>query len=120
MNLYNDISPQTIVILAIIVVILFAIVVYVIFRDTRKLEKAEEEHDQRVRQLRFGDMLDHLNIPLKKYDHKTSDLVQEMHIWRCEHCPDPESCEHFFAGEDIDPNMFCPNYEELKKIKEKL
>ena len=53
----------------------------------------------------------------KKYDHKTSDLDKERHIWACEHCPHPDKCERMFNGENLDPLHFCPNYRELKKLK---
>ena len=59
-------------------------------------------------------------VILKKYDHHTTDLEQELHIWHCEHCPHPDKCERMFAGEDIDPKTFCPNYDELIKLKKKL
>ena len=120
MDLYNDISTETLIILGIIAFGLFFIVVRVIFRDSKYLEQAEEKHDRRVNQLRLGKMLGKLNIPLKKYDHHTTDLEQELHIWHCEHCPHPDKCERMFAGEDIDPKTFCPNYEELIKLKKKL
>jgi hypothetical protein len=44
-------------------------------------------------------------------------MDKERHIWACERCPEPDECEHMFLGEDIDPDTFCPNYDELKKLK---
>ena len=115
--MYNDISPQTLIIIGIAAAFLFVIVVYVVFRDMSILEKSHEELDHRVEKLRLGDMINRLNIPFKKYDHKTSDLDKERHIWACEHCPHPVECERMFKGEQLDPKTFCPNYEELRRLK---
>ncbi len=117
MPLYNDISPLLLIILGIAIVVIFLIVVYVVFRDINILEKSHEDLDHRVEKLRLGDMIARLNIPFKKYDHRTSDLDKERHIWACEHCPEPDECERMFEGEDLDPETFCPNYDELIEIK---
>ena len=115
--MYNDINPELVQILVIAIGIIFAIVVYVVWRDRKILRKEHEQLDQRVEKLRLGKMIDHLDIPFDKYDHKTSDLDKERHIWACEHCPHPDKCERMFNGEDLDPLHFCPNYRELKKLK---
>ena len=117
MGLYNDISPQVVQILVIAIIILFVIVLYVVFRDKSILRKSHEDIDQRVQKLRLGGMIARLKIPFSKYDHHTSDLDKERHIWACEHCPHPDKCERMFDGEDLDPKYFCPNYRELKKLK---
>jgi len=118
MTMYNDISPQTLKILVIAIGIIFAIVVYIVWRDKIMLRKNHEDLDKRVQKLRLGDMINRLNIPFSKYDHKTSDLDKERHIWACEHCPHPDKCERMFNGENLDPKNFCPNYRELKKLKD--
>jgi len=118
MSLYNDVSPQTLMILGIAIALIFVIVMIVVIRDMNILEKNHEDLDRRVMKLRLGDMLGRLNISLRKYDHKTSDLEKERHMWICEHCPHPDKCERMFQGENIDPRSFCPNYEELKKLKD--
>ena len=118
MPLYSDISSQTLVILGIAIALIFAIVIIVVFHDMSILEKSHQDLDRRVLKLRLGDMLGRLNISLRKYDHKTSDLEKERHMWICEHCPHPDKCERMFQGENIDPRSFCPNYEELKKLKD--
>jgi hypothetical protein len=117
MSLYNDITPGLFQILVIAIIIAFAVVVYVVWRDKLLLRKSHEDLDKRVQRLRLGDMIARVGIPFKKYDHKTSDLDKERHIWACEHCPYPDKCERMFNGEDLDPKSFCPNYRELKKIK---
>ncbi len=117
MDLYNDISPQIMQIVMIAIVIIFAIVLYVVFRDRAILRKDHEDIDQRVQNLRLGKMIARLKIPFSKYDHHTSDLDKERHIWACEHCPHPDKCERMFKGEDLDPKYFCPNYRELEKLK---
>ncbi|UCB55143.1 MAG: hypothetical protein JSW45_00960 [Thiotrichales bacterium] len=115
--MYTDINPQLLQILGIIIAVIFVIVVIVVYRDARILRKSHEDIDHRVEKLRLGDMIARLNIPFSKYDHNTSDLDKERHIWACEHCPHPDKCERMFDGEDLDPAHFCPNYRDLKKIK---
>lgn len=117
MSLYSDISPETVRTLVIAVGVGFAIVVYVVLRDRIILRKSHEDIDERVKRLRLGDMIARLGIRFSRYDHKTSDLDKERHIWACEHCPYPDKCERMFSGENLDPMHFCPNYRELKKIK---
>jgi hypothetical protein len=117
MPLYNDISPQTLMNLGIILAIVFVFVVFVVFRDVYILRKSHDALDNRIQKLRLGSMLHRLYIPLKKYDHKTSDLDKERHIWTCEHCPNLDECDCMFRGENIDPKTFCPNYEELEILK---
>ena len=109
MSLYNDISPETMKIVGIAVAAILVIVVFVVLRDIRILRKGREDVDRRMRRLRLSDMIDRCKIKREKYFRKTSDLDRERHIWACEHCPEPEVCEHMFEGEDIDPHTFCPN-----------
>ena len=117
MSLYNDISPETIKIVGIAAAAIFVIVVFIVLRDLRILRKGREDVDRRMRRLRLSDMIDRCKIKRDKYFRKTSDLDRERHIWACEHCPEPEVCEHMFEGEDIDPHTFCPNIDELDEIK---
>lgn len=117
MSLYNDINPQTLMIIGTILAIIFLVVVFRICCDIRILRKGRKDQTDRVRGLLLSNMLDRLNIPLKDYFQKTSDMDKERHIWACEHCPEPDECEDMFLGEDIEPETFCPNYDELKKIK---
>jgi len=117
MSLYNDISPQTLMIMGVVVTILFLVVAFVLFRDTNILIESRRNQEQRIRRLRLGSMLGRLHISMNKYFRRSSDMDQERHIWICEHCPDPEKCERMFKGEDIDPKTFCPNINELEKIK---
>jgi type III secretory pathway component EscR len=117
MSLYNDISPQTLIMLGIALAVIFILVMLRICFDIRVLSKGRKEQADRVRGLLLSNMLDRLNIPLKNYFQKTSDMDKERHIWACEHCPAPDECEHMFLGEDIDPETFCPNYDQLKSLK---
>ncbi len=116
--MYSDINPQILMYLGIATAVIFVIVVFVVFRDINILGKKHESLDKRVQKLRLGDMIARLNIPFNKYDHKTSDMDKERHIWACEHCPHPDKCERMFNGEDLNPRDFCPNYRELKKLKD--
>jgi len=116
MSLYNDISPQTLMILGIIIGVVFALIALRICCDIRVLRKSRKDQLERVRRLLMSNMLDRLNIPLKDYFRKTSDLDKERHIWACEHCPEPDECGDMFLGKDTEPKTFCPNYDELKNL----
>ena len=118
MPMYNDISPQTLMMIGIAIALIFVFVMIVVIHDMHVLEQSHQDLDRRVMKLRLGDMLGRLNISLRKYDHKTSDLDKERHMWICEHCPHHEKCERMFKGQNIKPKSFCPNYEELEKLKD--
>jgi hypothetical protein len=117
MSLYNDISPQTLTLIGITLGLVFIVMFFRICCDIRLLRKARKDQAERVRGLLLSNMLERLNIPLKDYFKKTSDMDNERHIWACEHCPEPDDCEHMFLGENIDPETFCPNYDQLKSLK---
>ena len=90
--MYNDISPQILLIIGIIVGILFAVMVLRICCDVRVLRKSRKELDQRIGRLRLNDMINRLKLNRRTYNHKTSDLDKERNIWACEHCREPEDC----------------------------
>ena len=116
--MYNDISPQTLMMIGIAIALIFVFVMIVVIHDMHVLEQSHQDLDRRVMKLRLGDMLCRLNISLRKYDHKTSDLDKERHMWICEHCPHHDKCERMFQGQNIKPKSFCPNFEELEKLKD--
>jgi hypothetical protein len=118
MSLYNDISSQTLMILGIAIAVIFFLVVFRICCDISYLRKSRKDQEVRIRGLLMSNMLDRLGIPLKKYFRKTSDREKERHIWLCEHCSRSDECEHMLLGEDIDPETFCANIDELKNIKD--
>ena len=118
MSLYDDISPQALIIIGTALAVIFVFIVCRMYCDIRVLRKGRKELDQRIQHLRLNDMIGRLKINREKYLLKTSDLDKERHIWACEHCPEPEECEDMFAGEDIDPETFCPNADELERLKE--
>ena len=115
--MYNDISPQILVIIGIVVVILFAGMVLRRFCDVWFLRKSRKDLDNRIGRLRLTDQIGRLHINRNKYMTRTSDLDKERHIWACERCPEPDDCERMFEGEDLDPHEFCPNINELEDIK---
>jgi hypothetical protein len=117
MSLYNDISSQTLMIIGITLGLIFVAMFFRICCDIRLLRKGRKDQAERVRGLLLSNMLERLNIPLKDYFKKTSDMDKERHIWACEHCPEPDECEHMLLGENIDPETFCPNYGQLKSLK---
>jgi len=117
MSLYNDISPRTLMIIGIIIAVFFFLILFRILWDIMILRKGRKEQENRVQKLLLSNMIGRLNIPVDRYLDETSDLDKERHIWACQHCPKPEECERMFLGEKIDPNTFCPNYNELEKLK---
>jgi len=117
--MYNDISPQTLMIIGLILAIIFILMMLRICCDFGFLCKKRKEQHSRIHSLLLSNMIDRLNISRKTYFRKTSDLDKERHIWACEHCPKPEECGDMFLGDDtIDPETFCPNYDELKNLKD--
>lgn len=119
MSLYNDISPQTLMIIGAVLAVIFVLMLLRICCDIGFLRKKRNEQTSRIHGLLLSNMIDRLNISRKTYFRKTSDLDKERHIWKCEHCPEPEECGHMFLGdESIDPQTFCPNYDELKSLRD--
>ena len=100
----------------IMVAILFVVMVFGMYRSYTLFNAGRREEVGRIQGLLLGDMLNRLNIPLKRYFHKTNDIDHERHIWKCSNCSNPEQCQKMLLGEDIDPDTFCPNYHELKKL----
>lgn len=117
MSLYDDFSPQTLIIIGTAVAVIFVLIACRMYFDIRVLRKGRKEQAERIRGLLLSNMLDRLKISRKKYFQKTSDMDKERHIWACEHCPEPDECEDMFLGADINPDTFCPNYDELTKLK---
>ena len=117
MSLYNDISSQTLFIIGGILAVVFILIACRLYCDIRFLRKGRNEQQARIGMLRLNDMIARLKINKNKYFARTSDMDRERHIWACEHCPEPESCEHMFEGENLDPHHFCPNIDELERIK---
>ena len=111
-------NPASLMILAIILLLMLIFTLYKLFSNISFLRARHRDQIRRVKNLKLSRMLEHLGIPFKHYLHKTSELDKERHIWACEHCPHPDKCERMFKGEDLDPLHFCPNYRELKKLKE--
>ena len=114
--LFNDDHSLSLTIWAITIVLLFFIMVIGMWRSFKFSRANRREMAGRIRSLFLGDMLERLNIPLSRYFRKTSDLDKERHTWACENCPNPEQCQCMLQGENIDPKIFCPNFEELKHL----
>ena len=118
MSLYNDISPLALMIIGVVLAVIFILMMVRICCDVGFLCRKRKEQHNRIHRLLLSNMIDRLKIPHETYFRKTSDLDKERHIWACEHCPEPEECGDMFLGDDsIDPENFCPNYDELKKLK---
>jgi len=117
MPLYDDISPQTLMILGSIAAVIFVVIVLRVCCNINVLRKSRKDQDARIQGLLLSNMIDRLNIPRENYFRKTSDLDKERHIWACERCAKPGECEDMFLGEDIKPETICPNYNELEKLK---
>ena len=104
--MYNDITPQILMIIGIVVGVLFVGMVLRLYCDVRFLRKSRKDLDNRIGRLRLNDMIGRLHINRNKYMNRTSDLDKERHIWACERCPEPDDCERMFEGEDLDPHEF--------------
>jgi hypothetical protein len=113
---YDNLS-LSMMIWGITIAVLFIVMVFGMWRNIIFLRACHKEMIARIRELRLSKMLGHLNIPLARYYHKTSDLDKERHIRKCKSCPDPEQCQSMLEGEDVEPYTFCPNYYELRKLE---
>ena len=117
MSLYNDISSQTLFIIGGILAVVLILIVCRLYCDIRFLRKGREDQQARIGKLRLNDMIARLKINRNKYFARTTDMDRERHIWACEHCPEPGTCEHMLEGENLDPHDFCPNIDELERIQ---
>ena len=79
-------------------------------------EKSCEEQVTTVKGVLLSNMLEHLDIPVDRYIRMTSDQERERHIYKCKRCLGLRDCVHMLLGEQIDPETFCPNFEELKRL----
>ncbi len=113
--LYDNLS-QSLTIWGITLAVLFVIMLVGMYRSFNLSRASRQQIIKRIRSLPLSEMLVRLNIPLSRYLRKTSDLDEERHTWVCEHCPNPEECQHMLQGENVDPETFCPNYNELKNL----
>jgi len=77
---------------------------------------SREEQVAMVQGMLLSNMLEHLSIPLNQYFRMTSDRDRERHILNCKRCSCLNECVHMLLGEDIDPETFCPNCRDLKRL----
>lgn len=83
----------------------------------KTLKISREEQEAMVQGMLLSNMLEHLSISLDQYFRKTSDHERERHILNCKHCSCLKECVHMLLGEDNDPETFCPNCKDLKRLK---
>ena len=81
---------------------------------TQKISR--EEQVATIQGMLLSNMLEHLSITLNQYFRKSSDLDRERHILNCKSCSCLKECVHMLLGEDIDPESFCPNCKDLKRL----
>ena len=82
----------------------------------KPLKISREEQMTTVQRMLLSNMLEHLSVSLNKYFRKTSGNDRERHISNCKRCSCLEECVHMLLGEDIDPETFCPNCKDLKRL----
>ena len=81
------------------------------------LFRQKKEQKQRIGDLRIQQMLRRLGINTDRYLSNTDAPRVEIQLMRCQHCPDPASCDAFLAGDgSVSPATFCPNFRELSKL----
>ena len=82
----------------------------------KSIKISRKEQEATVQGMLLSNMLEHLGIPLHQYFRKTSDLDREQHIFNCKHCSCLTECVHMLLGEQIDPETFCPNCKDIKRL----
>jgi hypothetical protein len=72
----------------------------------------------KVYQYRLASMLRYLGIPMDYYMSNLPEDEIKKHIYRCDSCPNIETCDRCLRdGEGINDMRFCPNYESLMANK---
>jgi len=84
--------------------------------NMKPLKISREEQVATVQGMLLSNMLEHLSVSLNEYFRKTSGSDRERHISNCKRCSCLEECVHMLLGEDIDPETFCPNCKDLKRL----
>jgi hypothetical protein len=68
----------------------------------------------KVYQYRLASMLRYLGIPMDFYISNLPEDEIKKHIYRCDRCPNIETCDRCVRdGEKIKDMRFCPNYESI-------
>ena len=67
MSLYNDISPQVLLIIGGVLAVIFIVIVCRMYCDIKFLRKGRKDLDQRIKNLRLNDMIAHTGIDRNKY-----------------------------------------------------
>ena len=81
--------------------------------------RAVSQHD-RVEALAIQRMLKFVGVGTGRYLRRESAPVVEVQLLRCQHCPNPQACEGFLAGDrSSHPIEFCPNYGQLLRLSSK-
>jgi hypothetical protein len=82
----------------------------------KSIKISHEEQVATIQGMLLSNMLDHLSITLNQYFRKSSDRDIERHILNCKRCSCLNECVNMLLGEDIDPESFCPNCKDLKRL----
>lgn len=77
---------------------------------------SREEQEAMVQGMLLSNMLEHLSISLRRYFNMTADSDRQLHISRCKRCSCVRECVHMLMGDTVDPEAFCPNCAELKRL----
>jgi len=78
------------------------------------LHRLRRTQHQHIGHLRIQAMLRALGIRENRYLRRTNALRVEVHLLRCQRCPDPQACDAFLSGNrDAGPEEFCPNFSDL-------
>ena len=98
--------------------ILFLLTLIGMHRSASSLRAYRRELIERALGLRIHRMLGRLGISLPRYLRRASPWDVERHLMRCEHCPTTQDCDLYLdEGARLDERGFCPNFNELEKLK---
>ncbi len=118
MNLMDYVDSVPVTILLLVVGLAFLGMCFGMRGCLHELRAYREELMDRAKALRIHRMLERLGISLPRYVKRTPSIDVEKHLVNCGCCADTDACDDYLErGKDMDPNTFCPNFQELQKYQ---
>ncbi len=116
MNLTDSMDSLPVTILLLVVGLAFLGMCFGMCGCLRQLRDYRRELTERAKSLRMHRMLNRLGVSLPGYVKRTPTIDVEKHLVRCGCCPDTDACDDYLErGRNMDPDTFCPNFQDLQK-----
>ncbi len=118
MNLTDYVDSLPVTLLLLVVGLAFLGMCFGMRGCLRQLRNYRRELTERAESLRIHRMLERLGVSLPGYVKRTPSIDVEKHLVKCGCCADTDACDDYLAGgKNMDPNTFCPNFQELQKYQ---